>query len=240
MKEIGSDLLTKIGHSFVKSRPICSLVPGGAGAFHIKPKCQPRPSDRTFKLIFLSSQPQLSTSPQPFPSHTQPKSKSMGKGKGKKAKREEKLAKRAAKNAAKAEQRASAPKKSRVPKVKPTNPDPVPPEGTSYPSYPPLPSESSKPLVRPLHGAKWPSLFKKHLGVLESHIKALDRVRQSLKNDMSKMEEEERRMWEMGEKGQWLIICDLLDRARMTLASGREAAKGIVSRRILPFKFLPG
>ena len=50
-----------------------------------------------------------------------------------------------------------------------------------------------------------------------------------MKSDMGKMEEDERRMWELGEKGNWRVICEMIDRARLTLASAREAAKGIVS-----------
>jgi hypothetical protein len=153
----------------------------------------------------------------------------MGKGKGKKGKREEKLAVRAAKNVAKAEQRALLPagarpvKKPKVPKAK--KPNLNPPGPASFP----IPTGKPKPFTKSPQGAKWPALFKKHLGALEAHIRVLDRVRQSMKSEMEDMEEDERRMWELGEKGNWKVICEMIDRARSTLTSAREAAKGIVS-----------
>lgn len=80
-----------------------------------------------------------------------------------------------------------------------------------------------------LSHVKWTALFKKHLGVLESHVKALDRVAQHLKSYMSGLPDEERIKWEKGEEGNWGKICGLLDRARDTLCNAREASQGLVS-----------
>jgi hypothetical protein len=80
----------------------------------------------------------------------------------------------------------------------------------------------------PTH-AKWPSMFKRHIGVIESHIRTLDRVMQSMRANMEKMEPEERARWESGEEGKWLVICGMMVRARMALADAREAGRGIVS-----------
>ncbi|CAG8981065.1 hypothetical protein HYALB_00013249 [Hymenoscyphus albidus] len=79
-----------------------------------------------------------------------------------------------------------------------------------------------------LSHVKWTALFKKHLGVLESHVKALDRVAQHLRSYMSGLPVEERIKWEKGEEGNWGKICGLLDRARDTLCNAREASHGLV------------
>ena len=86
-----------------------------------------------------------------------------------------------------------------------------------------------KPFTKSPQHAKWPALFKKHLGLIESHIRALDRVMQSMKSEMGQMPEKERMEWELGERGNWRVICNMMDRAREVLAGAREAAKGIVS-----------
>jgi hypothetical protein len=153
----------------------------------------------------------------------------MGKGKGKKGRREAKLAaKRAtevpkipgaprpANPVKKAKKLASREKKSAM------NTNPPGPE-----KYP-IPMGRPKPFAKSPQHAKWPALFKKHLGLIESHIRALDRVMQSMKSEMGQMSEKERLEWELGEKGNWRVICEMMDRARGVLADAREAAKGIV------------
>lgn len=151
----------------------------------------------------------------------------MGKGQGKKGRRE---AKTTAKKAKKAKLAA------KIPKVRPPNPinkarkelsrknsllkiNPL--ETTEVPTGPPK-----------IH-AKWPALFKKHIGIIESHIKSLDRVMQSMKSEMAEMSEKERMEWELGERGNWRVMCALMDRSRELLTSARTAAKGIVSFGLL-------
>jgi hypothetical protein len=95
------------------------------------------------------------------------------------------------------------------------------------PSAFPTPMGRTKPFTK--QHAKWPALFKKNIGVIESHIKSLDRIMQSMKADMVDMPEEERLEWELGERGNWRVICGMMDRAREVLATTREAAIGIVS-----------
>lgn len=56
---------------------------------------------------------------------------------------------------------------------------------------------------------------------------------QSMRTQMNDMDAEERAMWERGEKGNWRVICGMMDRARATLVSAREAAQGIV-RFLIP------
>ncbi|KAK0117439.1 hypothetical protein ONS96_013270 [Cadophora gregata f. sp. sojae] len=99
-----------------------------------------------------------------------------------------------------------------------------------------LPIGHPKPLVKsPVH-AKWPALFKKHLGVLESHIKALDRVMQNVKSEMADLPEKERLDFELGEKGNWRIICGMMDRAREAFTTARSAAQGIIHAKHLQDK----
>jgi len=86
-----------------------------------------------------------------------------------------------------------------------------------------------KPFTKSPQHAKWPALFKKHLGLIESHIRALDRVMQSMKSEMGQMPEKERMEWELGERGNWRVICNMMDQARTVLADARVAAQGIVS-----------
>ncbi|KAH7305710.1 hypothetical protein BKA65DRAFT_415564 [Rhexocercosporidium sp. MPI-PUGE-AT-0058] len=93
-----------------------------------------------------------------------------------------------------------------------------------------------KPFTKSPQHAKWPALFKKHLGVIEAHIRSLDRVMQSMKSDMSEMPEKERLEFELGERGNWRVICGMMDRAREVLTSARVAAKGIVPSRHLQDK----
>lgn len=76
--------------------------------------------------------------------------------------------------------------------------------------------------------AKWPAMFKRHLGVIETHIRTIDRVMQSMKANIDGMEEGERKLWESGEKGMWVISCGMMQRAQAILKDAREAAAGVV------------
>lgn len=154
----------------------------------------------------------------------------MGKGKGKAGRKEAKLA---------------AKKANEVPKIPgiPKPPKPIkkakkiPSRGkksaiNTNPPGPadfPIPMGRPKPFTKSPQHAKWPALFKKSLGVIEAHIRNLDRVMQSMKADMQFMGEKERLEFELGERGNWRVICGMMDRAREILATEREAARGIVS-----------
>lgn len=154
----------------------------------------------------------------------------MGKGKGKKGRAEAKL------DAKKTNQEPKIPglpkpdkplkKAKKVPsREKKSALNTNPPGPANYP----LPMGRPKPFTKSPQHAKWPALFKKHLGVIEAHIRSLDRVMQSMKSEMGQMEEKERLEWELGEKGNWRVICEMMDRAREVLAAARKAAQGIVS-----------
>jgi len=156
----------------------------------------------------------------------------MGKGKGKKSRKEEKaLAKKA---------KAKEPKLPGVPKL--PNPAKIAKKlaakekkaaavDDNPPKYEhgafPTPLGRHKPFTK--QHAKWPALFKKHIGILESHIKALDRIMMSMRADIDLVPAKERLDYELGERGNWRAICEMMDRARQTLCSAKEAAKGIVS-----------
>jgi hypothetical protein len=43
------------------------------------------------------------------------------------------------------------------------------------------------------------------------------------------MDEKDRLEWELGERGNWRVICEMMDRAREVLVSAKKAARGIVS-----------
>ncbi len=152
----------------------------------------------------------------------------MGKGKGKKGRREAKL------TVKKINQ------EPKVPGLTPVNPvkkakkllsrekkslrNTNPPGPASFP----IPMGRPKPFTKSPQHAKWPALFKKHLGVIEAHIRSLDRVMQSMKSEMGQMGEKERLEWELGERGNWRVICEMMDRAREVLTAARKAARGIV------------
>ncbi|EPE33546.1 hypothetical protein GLAREA_06559 [Glarea lozoyensis ATCC 20868] len=74
-----------------------------------------------------------------------------------------------------------------------------------------------------LSHVKWPSLFKKHIGVLESHVKHLERVQQSVKDFMLGLPDVERDAWERGEKGHLKIIVGCVERAKETVKNAKEA-----------------
>ncbi|EHK99377.1 hypothetical protein M7I_4781 [Glarea lozoyensis 74030] len=76
-----------------------------------------------------------------------------------------------------------------------------------------------------LSHVKWPSLFKKHIGVLESHVKHLERVQQSVKDFMLGLPDVERDAWERGEKGHLKIIVGCVERAKETVKNAKEANK---------------
>jgi hypothetical protein len=98
-----------------------------------------------------------------------------------------------------------------------------------------LPLGQQQPFAKKPQHAKWPALFKRHLGVIESHVKSLDRVMQSTKSEMDRMNEKDRLEWELGERGNWRVICEMMDRAREVLVSAKKAAQGIVSTFTLRF-----
>jgi hypothetical protein len=80
-----------------------------------------------------------------------------------------------------------------------------------------------------LSQAKWSSLFKKHIGVLESHVKHLERVLQSVRHFVSDLPEVERGEWERGEKGDLVVVVGCVDRAKETVKSAKEAATLLLS-----------
>ncbi|TGO08831.1 hypothetical protein BTUL_0189g00020 [Botrytis tulipae] len=122
----------------------------------------------------------------------------------------------------KKERKAKIPKDQRVRKPKlPKDKDPL---RTNKPEVPLM--------NRSVH-AKWGALFRKHLGVLEAHCKALDRVQQAMKSEMKNLSEEEKREWELNEEGPWRILCGLLDRGRDTLVSGRKMAQFVLPPRLM-------
>ncbi|KAF7953384.1 uncharacterized protein EAE97_000783 [Botrytis byssoidea] len=122
----------------------------------------------------------------------------------------------------KKERKAKIPKDQRVRKPKlPKDKDPL---RTNKPEV---------PLINRSVHAKWGALFRKHLGVLEAHCKALDRVQQAMKSEMKNLSEEEKREWELNEEGPWRILCGLLDRGRDTLVSGRKMAQFVLPPRLM-------
>ncbi|TAQ88764.1 hypothetical protein B7494_g2930 [Chlorociboria aeruginascens] len=72
------------------------------------------------------------------------------------------------------------------------------------------------------------ALFKKHIGILESHIKMMDRVMMSMRNEMAGFEAEKKLEWELGERGNWRIVCGMMDRAREILCQSKEIGGGIL------------
>ena len=100
----------------------------------------------------------------------------------------------------------------------------------------PIPTGHPKPFIKSPQHAKWPSMFKRHLGIIETHIRTLDRVMQSMRANMNEMEEAERIAWENGEKGMWKTISDMMTRAKATLVDARIAAQGILPSRALKEK----
>lgn len=97
-------------------------------------------------------------------------------------------------------------------------------ERVKKPPPPPMP----KPLLKSQQHAKWPAMFKRHLGMIETHIKLLDRMMTSMKADIDKLEPELRRQWLTGETGNWTVMVGLMKRARQTLVDARTAGSGIV------------
>ncbi|KAH8672570.1 hypothetical protein BGZ60DRAFT_405160 [Tricladium varicosporioides] len=79
-----------------------------------------------------------------------------------------------------------------------------------------------------LKHAKWPALLKKHMGVLESHIKTLDRMLQNITQFMESMPEDERRRWERGETGKFVVVAGSLDRVRDAYVCAKMVAEGVV------------
>ncbi|PBP17954.1 hypothetical protein BUE80_DR011346 [Diplocarpon rosae] len=158
----------------------------------------------------------------------------MGKGKGKAGRKEAKLA---------------AKKLNQAPKI-PGMPKPAQPQKKAKkipsrekksalntnppgPATYPLPMGRPKPFTKSPQHAKWPALFKKHLQVIEAHIKDLDRVMSSMKADMATMSEKERSEMESGERGNWRAICGMMDRAREVLTNAKLSARGILPSRAL-------
>ena len=89
-------------------------------------------------------------------------------------------------------------------------------------------STDSHTMKNALH-AKWPALFKQHIGLIEFHIKRLERLMQSMKAEMDGFPEKQRLEWELGERGNWRVMCEMMDRARELYVNAKVAAKGIVS-----------
>ncbi|KAH8599894.1 hypothetical protein B0O99DRAFT_611341 [Bisporella sp. PMI_857] len=92
------------------------------------------------------------------------------------------------------------------------------------------------PFVKqPVH-AKWPSLFKRHLGLIESQIRVYDRLMQSMRAEMNSMPDEQRGRWERGEEGHWQTLCGMMSRGRQLLIDARIAGTGILPPELLKEK----
>jgi len=100
----------------------------------------------------------------------------------------------------------------------------------------PIPTGHPKPFVKSPQHAKWPSMFKRHLGMIEAHIRTLDRVMTSMHANMQEMSQEEREAWERGEKGMWGTISAMMNRAKSCLVDARMAGVGILPSRALKEK----
>ena len=97
-----------------------------------------------------------------------------------------------------------------------------------------IPKSLAEPVrARGFKPVKLPALFRKHLGLLEAHVKTLDLVKQSLQSGMEGLSEEEKREWELDENGNWRVICEMMDRARVTLSQAEMAAGNIVSAALV-------
>jgi len=124
--------------------------------------------------------------------------------------------------ARKKEATAHLPPKPRKPK--PPKPDPLAPPDFS------IPKSLAQPVkAKGLRHAKWPALFKKHIGLLESHIRLVTRMQESLKSEMETLSEEQKREWELDELGNWRLVCEMLDRARTLLSTAKRTAVNLVS-----------
>jgi hypothetical protein len=78
--------------------------------------------------------------------------------------------------------------------------------------------------------AKWTTLFKAHLEVIEAHVRTLEEVQRSVQDEMEGLRsEEEKARWRMGERGNWVVVEGMLARAREVLGSARRAAGEVVS-----------
>lgn len=158
----------------------------------------------------------------------------MGVGKGKKGRKEDKKAtKKAAEiakipkipkpprepNPAKIAKKAAIRERREERKINPIGCDPV-----AFPT----PMGRLRPFTH--QHAKWPALMKKHIGVLESHVKNLDRIMMSMRSDFQKMPDTDEKLdYELGERGNWRAICSMMDRAREILGQAKEGAYGVVS-----------
>ncbi|KAG9240375.1 hypothetical protein BJ878DRAFT_526460 [Calycina marina] len=96
----------------------------------------------------------------------------------------------------------------------------------------PYPTANGLPTYRafvkqPIH-AKWPSLFKRHIGLIESQIKVYDRLMMSMRSEMDQMEEAERLKWESGAEGHWHTLCGMMQRGKNMLDDALAAGKGIL------------
>ncbi|KAN0098180.1 hypothetical protein V8E51_013843 [Hyaloscypha variabilis] len=153
----------------------------------------------------------------------------MGKGKGKKGKKDPKSAIKKSTEITKVK----APRpvnpikkvKKLMSKDKKAERDAIPPIGSDMDA---IRKAASDRVMKNLLHAKWPALFKKHLGVIESHILALDRTMMSMKTEMEHMPEKQRLEWELGERGNFRVLCEMMDRARQVLVDARRSAQGIL------------
>jgi hypothetical protein len=158
----------------------------------------------------------------------------MGKGKGKKGKKDPKSAikKSTEITKVKAPRPVNPIKKAKklMSKDKKAERDAIPPIGSDMDA---IRKAASDRVMKNLLHAKWPALFKKHLGVIESHILALDRTMMSMKTEMEHMPEKQRLEWELGERGNFRVLCEMMDRARQVLVDARRSAQGIVSSHFM-------
>lgn len=94
------------------------------------------------------------------------------------------------------------------------------------------------PFIQGPPHAKWPSMWKKDMGLIESRIKSLDRQMDAMRGYMQSMPEgsSQRIDYELGERSNWRHICSMMDRARELLCMVKEEARGILPQKFLDAK----
>ncbi|KAI1000519.1 hypothetical protein K3495_g7677 [Podosphaera aphanis] len=102
----------------------------------------------------------------------------------------------------------------------------LPTDGSGLSTSPPENRQSARRL-------QWPGLLRTHVGLLESHALTLQHLIKDMQSEAEKMSLNDRLDWELDEKGEWRLICRMMEDTRELLMQARKVARGILLKRQL-------
>ncbi|RFU30704.1 hypothetical protein B7463_g5595, partial [Scytalidium lignicola] len=87
------------------------------------------------------------------------------------------------------------------------------------------PPSTTNPPTHDPENLKWSSLFKRHIELMDAHVKFM-------RAEMSTLDKEEQMRWESGEREHWKSLCGMIERARIGREDANSSYKFVTSNKV--------